>query len=125
MLEKYEKWLYDFMESWRRLEGVPTTRLISEKACYYENPVDEPCKDFEKIKSLWEIVPTNQKDITYSYEIMSYSDEYALVNFKMERIFIPNNEKQIIDGIFQISLDENGLCTYFKQWRFTKSESLA
>lgn len=27
---------------------------------------------------------------------------------------------QDIDGIFQISLDEEGKCTYFKQWRFTR-----
>lgn len=27
--------------------------------------------------------------------------------------------KQEIDGIFQISLNDEGKCTYFKQWRFT------
>jgi len=124
MLEKYENWTKDFMEAWKNLEGVTTTRLISENALYYENPIDEPCKDFEEIKELWAVVPSNQKDITYTFEIMAHNDEYALVNFKMERIFITNNEKQFIDGIFQISINDEGLCTYFKQWRFTKSESL-
>lgn len=29
------------------------------------------------------------------------------------------NIKQEIDGIFQLSLNEEGKCIYFKQWRFT------
>lgn len=30
------------------------------------------------------------------------------------------NTQQEIDGIFQISLNKEGKCTFFKQWRFTK-----
>ena len=40
----------------------------------------------------------------------------------MTRTMTKTNQKQEIDGIFQISLDENELCSYFKQWRFTKQK---
>ena len=125
MLKKYEEWTYKFMESWKNLDGVKTTNLISEDAKYYENPLDKPCQDRDEIKRLWEIVPTNQKDIIYSFDIIASNDEYTIINFKMERIFIPNNEKQYIDGIFQISLNKKGLCNYFKQWRFTENEGIS
>lgn len=38
----------------------------------------------------------------------------------MTRIMTKTNIKQEIDGIFQISLDKDGKCSYFKQWRFTR-----
>lgn len=38
----------------------------------------------------------------------------------MTRIMTKTNETQEIDGIFQISLNDEGKCTYFKQWRFTR-----
>ncbi len=45
----------------------------------------------------------------------------AIINFKMIRNLTLTNEKQEIDGIFQISLNQDNLCNYFKQWRFTKA----
>lgn len=33
---------------------------------------------------------------------------------------LQNNKTQKIDGIFQISLNSDEKCTYFKQWRYVK-----
>ena len=121
MLENYKKWVTSFMESWKNIEGIKTTDLLSKEVEYYENPIDGPCESFENIIKLWEVVPDNQKDITYTFEILAYNEKTCIINWQMERMLIPTNEKQQIDGLFQISLDDNGLCIYFKQWRFTKS----
>jgi len=63
---------------------------------------------------------TNQKDIDYKFEIVSYNEDTCIINWQMTRTMTANNTKQEIDGIFQISLNEDGKCTYFKQWRFTR-----
>jgi hypothetical protein len=120
MKSKYEKWTYEFMESWKRLDWKKTLTLLDEKSLYYENPIDEPCKSFEEITNLWNVVEENQKDIEYKFEIISFDDNICIINWQMTRFFIPTNTKQEIDGIFQISLNDNGLCTLFKQWRFTR-----
>jgi len=122
MLEKYEKWTNKFMESWKELDWEKTLSLMDFNVKYYENPIDEPCQSFDEVKKLWEIVEDNQKDITYKYEIIAYNDNLAIVNWQMTRTFIPTNEVQDIDGIFEISLNEEGLLTNFKQWRFTRTK---
>jgi len=120
MLEKYNNWTKEFMESWKELDWKRTLKILDKEVKYYENPIDEPCKTFEDVINLWNVVADNQKDINYEYEIVAYNDNTCVINWQMTRTMTSNNTKQEIDGIFQISLNEDGKCTYFKQWRFTR-----
>lgn len=118
--EKYENWTKEFMDSWKELDWQRTLKTLNKNVKYYENPIDEPCKDFEEVTNLWNVVADNQKDIDYKFEIVAFNDETCIVNWQMTRTMTKDNTKQEIDGIFQISLDKDGKCTYFKQWRFTR-----
>lgn len=120
MLEKYNSWTKEFMESWKELDWQRTLKTLDKEVKYYENPIDEPCKTFEDVIKLWNVVADNQKDIDYKYEIVAYNDDTCIINWQMTRTMTANDTKQEIDGVFQISLNEDGKCTYFKQWRFTR-----
>ena len=87
---------------------------------YYENPIDKPCDNFDQVTNLWNIVADNQKDISYKFKIIAFNEDLCIINWQMTRTMTSTNIKQEIDGIFQISLNEDGKCTYFKQWRFTR-----
>lgn len=117
---KYETWINDFMNAWKERDVEAVMKTISKDCKYYENVFDEPCKSFEDIRKLWEVVPANQKDIDYSYNIVMENDEFCIINFFIKRTLIPSGVIQNINGIFQISLDKDGLCTFFKQWRSVK-----
>lgn len=119
-LELYDKWIKDFMESWKDLDYKRTLELLDKNVEYYENPIDAPCKSFDDVINLWNVVQDNQKDINYTYNILAYTDELCIVNWQMTRTMTASNTKQEIDGIFQISLNLDRKCTYFKQWRFTR-----
>lgn len=118
--EKYEKWTKEFMESWKELDWKRTLETLDKNVEYYENPIDKPCQNFEEVTNLWNIVADNQKDISYEFEIISYNENACIVNWQMTRTMIKIGVKQEIDGIFQVSINDEGKCTYFKQWRFTR-----
>ncbi len=120
MKTKYENWTKEFMDSWKELDYERTLETLDKNVKYYENPIDEPCKNFKEVTNLWNIVADNQKDIDYKFEIIAYDENTCIINWQMTRTMIKGNVKQEIDGIFQISLNNEGKCTYFKQWRFTK-----
>ena len=120
MKEKYNNWTKEFMESWKELDWKRTVKTLAKNVEYYENPIDKPCASFDDVIKLWEVVADNQKDIEYKYEIISYNENTCIINWQMTRTMTRTNKKQEIDGIFQISLNEEGLCTFFKQWRFTR-----
>lgn len=120
MKENYENWTYEFMESWKNLDYKKTLELLDKNVLYYENPIDDPCKDFDEVVNLWNVVKDNQKDIDYGFKIISYDEDICIINWQMTRTMTKGDIRQEIDGIFQISLNEEGKCTYFKQWRFTR-----
>lgn len=120
MKEIYDVWTKVFMESWKELDWKRTLETLDKDVKYYENPIDEPCKSFDEVIALWNVVADNQKDINYDYEIVAYNEETCIINWQMTRTMTSNNTKQEIDGIFQISLNKEGKCTFFKQWRFTR-----
>ena len=117
---KYDNWTKEFMESWKELDWERTLKTLDKNVEYYENPIDKPCSSFNEVINLWNVVGDNQKDIEYKYEIVSYNEKTCIINWQMTRTMTKNDVKQEIDGIFQISLNEEGLCTFFKQWRFTR-----
>ncbi len=96
-----------------------TLKTLDKNVKYYENPIDKPCKNFDEVTNLWNDVADNQKDIEYKYEIVVCNDKTCIINWQMTRVMTKTNTKQEIDGISQISLNDNGKCTLFKQWRFT------
>jgi len=120
MKEKYEKWTQEFMESWKTLDWKRTLKTLDNQVKYYENPIDNPCKDFNEVTNLWNIIEENQKDIEYKYQIIAFDEKFCVINWQMTRIMTKTNTLQKIDGIFQISLNKEGKCTFFKQWRFVR-----
>ena len=68
MKEKYDIWIKEFMESWKQLDWRRTLDTLSNDVKYYENPIDAPCKNFEEVTNLWNVVEENQKDIDYKYD---------------------------------------------------------
>ncbi len=121
-MKDYKTFIKKFMDSWKKLEGVKTCELFSNKLKYYENPIDEPCTDLEEVKKLWVIVPENQKDITYKTNILFEDENSCVFHFTMTRTMTQTGKVQDIDGVCEIKLNSKGLLTYFKQWRFTKEK---
>ena len=120
LFTKYDAWTKEFMESWKELDWKRTLQTLDKNVEYYENPIDAPCASFDEVINLWNIVADNQKDIDYKYKIVLFDEKICIVNWQMTRTMTSNDTKQEIDGIFQISLNEEGLCRLFKQWRFTR-----
>jgi hypothetical protein len=124
MYQRYEKWVRAMMNSWQNLDGAKTADLFALDVTYYETLDTAPCSSWEVVAKLWEVVPVNQKDIEYSFEVICHDEICGIVNWKMNRKLIAESKiiKQYIDGIFQIKLDDDEKCCFFKQWRFTKTE---
>ncbi len=70
-MKDYKKFLKEFMDSWKNLEGGVTCELFAEKLNYYENPIDPPLTTKSEVIPLWSVVKENQKDISYKGKFYS------------------------------------------------------
>ncbi len=113
-------WAKKFLGAWADLDPDAALLTLSKNIEYYESPFSPPCESWEKVKSLWEVVPNNQKNITYRYEVVMVEEGLGLIHWRLERTLLPSGERQKIDGVFLVKLNQDGLCTMFKQWRMVE-----
>lgn len=111
-------WIEKLKDAWVNRDPKATVQLFSNNVKYYESVLEEPFESKEEVYELWKVVPSNQDNVSFEYKIISVPE--GIVNWKVKRTLLPSNKCQIIDGIFQIKLDSNGLCCFFKQWRTSK-----
>lgn len=117
MNEKFQNWLDALGHAWIDLNPKEASDLFSKDVEYYESALKAPCDNWDQVFDLWKVVPNNQKDITLKFEILSTTENLCVANWWMERMLLPGEIRQKIDGIFVFKLNDNGLCNYFKQWR--------
>ena len=115
-----QSWVIKLGKAWSNRDPEAAASLFAENCNYYESVLEKPCHNPYEILRLWSVVPKNQKNVIFNFKILCVSGKFGIVNWNVKITLLPNNEKQVIDGIFQISLNKEGLCTFFKQWRTSK-----
>lgn len=119
-MNRFDEWLRKLGEAWCEGDAQKAASLFSKNVEYYESVLGLPCENWNKVLDLWKAVPNNQRDVTFSFELVAEADSLAVANWKVSRTLLPANKKQIIDGIFIVKLNDENLCSYFKQWRTVK-----
>ena len=93
----FEAWLRKHGKAWSERNSKASASLFSKDCMYYETVFEEPCKSWDDILKLWLVVPNNQKDITFDFEIIAVSDNFGIANWRVTRILLPSDEKQLIE----------------------------
>ena len=118
---QFDDWISEYGNAWTSLDPDAVMKLIDhEELVYYESTFNEPKKSWDEVNELWQVVPSNQKDVTFWYEILMTDGDAVLAHVKITRTMVPSSEMQDIDAAFMFRLNERGLCTYFRQWRMFK-----
>lgn len=111
-------WVNKFMKGWENQNPTEVMLLFDRiKLSYFESAVKPPITSWEKVNKLWQVVPNNQRNVKLTWKIVAFNNEFGIINWQLKRFFIPANKDQLVDGIFIVTLNSDGLCTYFNQWR--------
>jgi len=117
----FEKWLDALGKAWIDRDPAAASSLCSENVIYYEDPFLPPLNGREAVKKIWLEVPTTQKDIEFTYKVITTSGNLAIAEWSASFIRILNNSKAELRGVYLVKLDNNGLCEEFHQWWNSKS----
>ncbi len=118
--EQLDNWLKNLKDAWETKNPQAAIDLCSENVQWYETPFGEPLRTKKEIFDEWQTVPTDQKNIVVSYEIIIIADTFGIAHWSATFTRIPSGEKAHLDGIYKVSLDDKNLCTEFHQWYNTK-----
>jgi hypothetical protein len=115
--KQLENWMKQFGTAWETRNPDKVMALFNDRLDYFESALKAPVTSKSEVGKLWQVVPDNQKDVKFSHKILIADEYIGVVNWQVSRIRLPAEEMENIDGIFLISLNDRGLCTFFKQWR--------
>ncbi|HSW98258.1 MAG TPA: nuclear transport factor 2 family protein [Candidatus Saccharimonadales bacterium] len=116
-----DAWLTTYGLAWAALDPDAVMKLMSpDGLTYYESTFNEPKKSWDEVNELWQVVRTNQKDVTFWHEIFMADGDAVLAHVKVTRTMVPSGEEQDIDAATMFRINGQGLCTYFRQWRMVR-----
>lgn len=116
--KQFDAWVAKYGNAWKALDPDAVMSLMDlEDLTYYESTFNEPKRSWGEVNKLWQVVPGNQKDVTFWHEIMLCDSNRVVAHVKITRTMVPSGEKQDIDAAFVFGINHKGLCTYFRQWR--------
>ncbi len=115
-------WLEGYRQAWETRDPEAAAALFVGDATYYETPFGPPAQGKDGIRKYWAAATGSQRDVSFSYEILSISDARGVARWWAEFTRIPSGVKARLDGIFLLEFDANGLCRSLREW-WHKSEA--
>ena len=111
-----EAWLESYGEAWETRDAEAAAALFSADAEYYETPFVAPAVGREGIRSYWANATRNQKDVNFSYEIVSTSGKQGVARWWATFTRCSSGATVSLDGVFLLEFDDEGLCRELREW---------
>lgn len=115
-IAKVESWLKGYEEAWETLDADKAAQLFTEDATYQEEPYKDPFQGRKGIHEYWTTVTSDQKDVDFTFEVLSVMGNKSTVHWHSEFIQPSSGSTIILDGIFLLEFTQEGLCRSLKEW---------
>lgn len=113
---KLESWLKAYEEAWETLDADKAAKLFTKDATYRDDPYKDPHLGQEGIHEYWTAVTADQKDVDFTFEILSVLENTGIAHWHSELIQPSSGATIILDGIFVLEFSQEGLCNDLKEW---------
>jgi ketosteroid isomerase-like protein len=115
-IAKLDSWLKSYEEAWEMLDADKAAQLFTEDATYQDDPYKEPHVGREGIHNYWSTVTADQKDVDFTFDILSITGTTGIVHWHSEFVQPSSGSTIILDGIFKLEFSQQGLCQNLQEW---------
>ena len=115
-LVAFKSWLDAYGQAWENRNPEAAAALFNESGTYQVTPFLEPMRGRKAIFEYWSEVARTEKDIKFVYEILVVKDELNIARWSASFVRVPPGLRTKLDGIFLISLDDEGRCKSLREW---------
>ena len=106
-------WLYNLKEYWFNKDIEKAVSLFEKTIFYQETPFMQPYTTVEEIRQEWQHVLV--EDIhKIEIKLLAIDNNVVIANWHLEQ------NKEVLDGIYEIKFNDNLECIYFKSWEMIK-----
>jgi hypothetical protein len=112
----FASWLNCYGRAWETRNPQAAAALFAEDGTYQVTPFLEPMRGRPDILEYWTKVAQTEQNIQFGYEILAITPEHGIARWWASFAIAPPGLQTRLDGIFLISLDENGRCRSLREW---------
>jgi hypothetical protein len=112
----FKSWLDAYGQSWENRNLEAAAALFTENGTYQVTPFLEPIYGRKAVFEYWSEVARTEESIRFGYEILVANPELNIARWSASFVIVPQELQTQLDGIFLISLDEEGLCRSLQEW---------
>jgi len=112
----FKSWLEAYGKAWESRNAEAAAALYAEDGTYQVTPFLEPMRGRKAILEYWLGVARTEENIQFEYEILVASREQNIARWSASFVIVPQGLQTRLDGIFLISLDEDGRCKSLQEW---------
>ncbi len=116
MIPSFEAWLKSYGEAWETGDADRAVELFTDDATYRETPFEEPMKGRKAIHAYWSEVPATQKDISFTFDIVTGSGNLCVARWRATFIRRATGAGVILDGVFVLRFDGEMKCSSLEEW---------
>jgi ketosteroid isomerase-like protein len=111
----FTTWLDGYKRVWEEKDPDGVAALFTEDGTYAWGPYEEPLRGRDAIRERWAEVTAAQSDVSFAFEPLGATDSgdgiaHWSCSFNVEALRID------LDGIFIVTIAEDGLCSEFREW---------
>ena len=114
--DSLKNWLEAYGTAWESRNPEAAAALFAEDVIYQETPFGEPARGRAGVRTYWAAATTNQRDVRFSFEILSVSRHQGIAQWSAEFMRQHAGARVELDGVFVLRFDEQGLCQSLREW---------
>jgi hypothetical protein len=115
-LVAFKAWLDAYGQAWENRDPEGATALFTEDGTYQVTPFLEPMRGRKAILEYWSEVARTEVNIRFGYEILVANPGRNIARWSASFVRVPPGLQTKLNGIFLISLDEEGRCKSLQEW---------
>jgi len=112
----FKSWLDAYGQAWENRNPETAAALFTEDGSYQVMPFLEPMRGRKAIFEYWSEVARTEENIRFEYEILVAKSDLNIARWSASFVIVPQGLQTQLDGIFLISLDEEGRCRSLREW---------
>ena len=112
----FKSWMDAYGKAWETRNPEAAAALFTENGTYQVTPFLEPMRGRKAIFEYWSEVARTEEDIRFGYVVLVANGELNIARWSASFVRVPPGLQTQLDGIFLISLDEEGLCKSLQEW---------
>jgi len=123
-IEDLSSWLDAYGRAWEGRDPDAAASLFTDTGTYQWGPFEEPLRGREAIRERWADAVAAQAEVSFGHEPLAVGEGRGFARWWVSFDVPVARQRMRLEGIFEVTLDDDRRCRKFREWWNAEEEPL-